>query len=121
SLVQIAGDEVEADGRALAQALQQVEQGEGVLPAGNTHQEAVAVHDQPELLDGAADLVQQPLLELSIRRQLSHAAPVVTPHAWHGSTCGLKENAPGPLYVDETCIDCDTCRQMAPEIYGETR
>ena len=33
----------------------------------------------------------------------------------------LKENAPGPLYVDETCIDCDTCRQMAPEIYGETR
>src|SRR5205085_7955551 len=30
-------------------------------------------------------------------------------------------NAPGPLYVDETCIDCDTCRQMAPEIYGETR
>jgi len=33
----------------------------------------------------------------------------------------LKENAPGPLYVDETCIDCDTCRQMAPEIYGESR
>ena len=33
----------------------------------------------------------------------------------------LKENAPGPLYVDETCIDCDTCRQMAPEVYGETR
>jgi glyoxylase-like metal-dependent hydrolase (beta-lactamase superfamily II)/ferredoxin len=33
----------------------------------------------------------------------------------------LKENAPGPLYVDETCIDCDTCRQMAPEIYGEAR
>ncbi len=33
----------------------------------------------------------------------------------------LPENAPGPLYVDETCIDCDTCRQMAPEIYGESR
>lgn len=33
----------------------------------------------------------------------------------------LPENAPGPLYVDETCIDCDTCRQMAPEIYGEAR
>jgi glyoxylase-like metal-dependent hydrolase (beta-lactamase superfamily II)/ferredoxin len=33
----------------------------------------------------------------------------------------LPENAPGPLFVDETCIDCDTCRQMAPEIYGETR
>ena len=33
----------------------------------------------------------------------------------------LAENAPGPLYVDETCIDCDTCRQMAPEIYRESR
>jgi glyoxylase-like metal-dependent hydrolase (beta-lactamase superfamily II)/ferredoxin len=33
----------------------------------------------------------------------------------------LPENAPGPLFVDETCIDCDTCRQMAPEIYGEAR
>ena len=33
----------------------------------------------------------------------------------------LPENAPGPLFVDQTCIDCDTCRQMAPEIYGETR
>jgi glyoxylase-like metal-dependent hydrolase (beta-lactamase superfamily II)/ferredoxin len=33
----------------------------------------------------------------------------------------LPENAPGPLFVDETCIDCDTCRQMAPEIYGESR
>ena len=33
----------------------------------------------------------------------------------------LPENAPGPLYVDDTCIDCDTCRQMAPEIYGEAR
>jgi len=32
----------------------------------------------------------------------------------------LKENAPGPLYVDETCIDCDTCRQMAPEIFGDS-
>jgi glyoxylase-like metal-dependent hydrolase (beta-lactamase superfamily II)/ferredoxin len=33
----------------------------------------------------------------------------------------LPENAPGPLFVDETCIDCDTCRQMAPDIYGEAR
>jgi len=33
----------------------------------------------------------------------------------------LPENVPGPLFVDQTCIDCDTCRQMAPEIYGETR
>jgi ferredoxin len=24
------------------------------------------------------------------------------------------ENAPGKFYVDETCIDCDLCRQIAP-------
>lgn len=27
------------------------------------------------------------------------------------------ENSPGNFYVDSTCIDCDTCRWMAPEIY----
>ncbi|WP_287128237.1 MBL fold metallo-hydrolase [Candidatus Cyanaurora vandensis] len=27
------------------------------------------------------------------------------------------ENVVGDLYVDHTCIDCDTCRWMAPEIY----
>jgi glyoxylase-like metal-dependent hydrolase (beta-lactamase superfamily II)/ferredoxin len=33
----------------------------------------------------------------------------------------LPENAPGELYVDETCIDCDTCRELAPSIFGSTR
>jgi glyoxylase-like metal-dependent hydrolase (beta-lactamase superfamily II)/ferredoxin len=33
----------------------------------------------------------------------------------------LPENAPGELYVDETCIDCDTCRELAPETFGSTR
>ncbi len=28
-----------------------------------------------------------------------------------------RENAPGDVYVDETCIDCDTCRWLAPEIF----
>ncbi|MEO0410100.1 MAG: MBL fold metallo-hydrolase [Cyanobacteria bacterium P01_A01_bin.135] len=28
------------------------------------------------------------------------------------------ENAAGDLYVDRTCIDCDTCRWMAPEIFN---
>jgi glyoxylase-like metal-dependent hydrolase (beta-lactamase superfamily II)/ferredoxin len=32
----------------------------------------------------------------------------------------LPENVNGPFYVDATCIDCDTCRQLAPEIFGET-
>lgn len=25
------------------------------------------------------------------------------------------DNAPGPFYVDNTCIDCDACRQIAPD------
>ena len=28
-----------------------------------------------------------------------------------------EENISGNFYVDSTCIDCDTCRWMAPEIY----
>jgi len=28
------------------------------------------------------------------------------------------ENAPGPFFVDDTCIDCDTCRQIAPATFG---
>lgn len=27
------------------------------------------------------------------------------------------ENIPGDFYVDSTCIDCDTCRWMAPDIF----
>ena len=26
-------------------------------------------------------------------------------------------NAPGSYYVDDTCIDCDMCRETAPEIF----
>jgi glyoxylase-like metal-dependent hydrolase (beta-lactamase superfamily II)/ferredoxin len=32
----------------------------------------------------------------------------------------LPENVPGPFFVDSTCIDCDTCRQLAPATFGET-
>ena len=28
------------------------------------------------------------------------------------------QNVAGDLYVDSTCIDCDTCRWMAPEVFG---
>jgi glyoxylase-like metal-dependent hydrolase (beta-lactamase superfamily II)/ferredoxin len=31
----------------------------------------------------------------------------------------LEANAPGAWFVDETCIDCDACRQIAPEIFGD--
>src|SRR5688500_12892055 len=32
----------------------------------------------------------------------------------------LPENVPGEFFVDSTCIDCDTCRQLAPRVFGET-
>ncbi len=32
----------------------------------------------------------------------------------------LPENAAGLFFVDSTCIDCDTCRQIAPATFGET-
>ena len=28
-----------------------------------------------------------------------------------------QENVAGPFWVDNTCIDCDTCRWMAPDVY----
>ena len=28
-------------------------------------------------------------------------------------------NVPGPIFVDTTCIDCDTCRQLAPATFAE--
>ena len=31
----------------------------------------------------------------------------------------LEANAPGPWFVDETCIDCDACRQIAPRVFAE--
>jgi glyoxylase-like metal-dependent hydrolase (beta-lactamase superfamily II)/ferredoxin len=30
----------------------------------------------------------------------------------------LPQNVEGDLFVDSTCIDCDTCRQLAPEVYA---
>ena len=29
----------------------------------------------------------------------------------------LNQNAPGDYFVDASCIDCDTCRQVAPDVY----
>ena len=31
----------------------------------------------------------------------------------------VPENAPGDFFVDSTCIDCDTCRQIAPAVFGQ--
>lgn len=35
------------------------------------------------------------------------------------SNQAVAENVPGDFFVDHTCIDCDTCRQLAPETFGE--
>ena len=32
---------------------------------------------------------------------------------------GVAENIPGDFFVDETCIDCDACRQLAPEVFAD--
>ncbi|MEQ1850607.1 MAG: ferredoxin [Chthoniobacteraceae bacterium] len=32
-------------------------------------------------------------------------------------TLKTPKNVPGPFYVDETCIDCDLCRDTAPGIF----
>ena len=31
----------------------------------------------------------------------------------------LKTNVDGDFFVDSTCINCDTCRQLAPGVFGE--
>ncbi len=31
----------------------------------------------------------------------------------------VPEDAPGDFFVDSTCIDCDTCRQLAPAVFAE--
>ncbi|HEY1435309.1 MAG TPA: MBL fold metallo-hydrolase [Thermoanaerobaculia bacterium] len=31
----------------------------------------------------------------------------------------LPDNAPGELYVDQTCIDCDACRRIAPAVFEQ--
>ena len=31
----------------------------------------------------------------------------------------VAEDVPGDFFVDSTCIDCDTCRQMAPAVFAE--
>src|SRR5260221_14629289 len=32
----------------------------------------------------------------------------------------LPENAPGEFYVDDSCIDCETCMIVAPEVFAES-
>src|SRR5690242_19957931 len=31
----------------------------------------------------------------------------------------LSTNAEGDFFVDSTCIDCDQCREIAPQVFGD--
>jgi glyoxylase-like metal-dependent hydrolase (beta-lactamase superfamily II)/ferredoxin len=50
------------------------------------------------------DLIHLPFSSSSSMADISRALPA---------------NVPGDWFVDATCIDCDTCRQLAPRIFGE--
>jgi len=65
------------------------------------------------------------LLTLLFVTPALHVPPVGTTYqlpALHMSLVGSKQrrsaNVDGNLFVDESCIDCDTCRWMAPQTYG---
>ncbi|MDR1435425.1 MAG: ferredoxin [Puniceicoccales bacterium] len=30
----------------------------------------------------------------------------------------IKENVSGKFYVDDQCVDCDMCRNLAPDFFG---
>ena len=32
----------------------------------------------------------------------------------------LSQNVDGEFFVDSTCVNCDTCRQLAPATFGDT-
>ena len=32
----------------------------------------------------------------------------------------IEENVPGMFYVDDQCVDCDMCRNLAPDFFGMT-
>src|SRR5262249_58716847 len=32
----------------------------------------------------------------------------------------LEENAPGAFFVDDSCIDCGACREIAPATFGRS-
>src|SRR3954447_991450 len=34
-------------------------------------------------------------------------------------TRSYAENVPGLFFVDDTCIDCDLCRQIAPSVFRD--
>src|SRR6267142_946579 len=62
-LIEIAGDQRELDRRAPLQVLEQVQQRERVLSAGDADEDAIAGLDQAEVSDGAAHIAEKALLQ----------------------------------------------------------
>ncbi|BBN04495.1 hypothetical protein MPTK1_3g05150 [Marchantia polymorpha subsp. ruderalis] len=55
---------------------------------------------------------------VQVRRNLQVRAVSTESTTSRGLRGRREENVDGDLYVDRSCIDCDTCRWMAPEIYS---
>lgn len=36
------------------------------------------------------------------------------------ATEAIADNATGDMFVDRSCIDCDLCRQIAPEVFARS-
>src|SRR5438132_2374425 len=65
ALIEVDGDELERNRRALAQLQEHVEQGVAVLAAGEAHHDAVAFPDHAVVADRLADEPAQAFFELS--------------------------------------------------------
>jgi hypothetical protein len=51
---------------------------------------------------------------------LPHNVEPCDPEGMADRARALPENVEGSIFVDATCIDCDSCRQLAPTVFGET-
>ena len=67
----------------------------------------VGSHDPPRPLQRCARALCRPGLRLRHTGSMAEFAR------------RLPENVEGPFFIDSTCIDCDTCRQIAPATFGE--
>ena len=63
-LVEIHRQKFEANGRAMLQAQQDIEQRVGILPPRQTHHDAITVRDHAEVADGLANQTAQLRLQL---------------------------------------------------------
>ncbi|KAI5062373.1 hypothetical protein GOP47_0022912 [Adiantum capillus-veneris] len=56
-----------------------------------------------------------PSRKVSVPKAVQHQEQLLTRHDGRSRR---RENVPGEFFVDHTCIDCDTCRWMAPDTFN---